>query len=602
MLFYFIFIFSKIFLSKSIEGIDLCSKYNPLTKLCIKCKYDIYTPDTEGGCQYSRKCELGANHCIECLDGKTCKECDIGYFPDENGGCSMTNNCEISYKGQCLECKQNYVLVGLRNYYQPINDYLKICKPLNSDDLLYCKSISYDRGNCLECEDGYYNTGDKKCSKTEYCSKASFGVCKMCIYGYYLNKKQEKCIKESGNFVNCKISNDGIKCDECKDDFFFDDNGKCVFSNFCADGYNYQCKKCREGYYITAYQDICTTEKNCYIGRKDIGICTQCIENYCIDFKDGKCKSNLEDNDFKYCRTADGKCTDCISGKYLGQDKKCSNSINCEKSEKGICIKCIDNFYLGLDNLCSNVENCIYSDENFNCSECKDNYYYNRADHKCKIAEGKLKNCKYGYEEHCEKCKTGFYLNNNDNLCYSNKEQNDFYKCEIREGDYCILCIEGYFLGNIDQKCSKAKNCDIIENENRCKICSETYCLDSKNGFCIDNDYIYDIEKIFYFRCNKTNSESTECEVCLEGYELRDGLCFDEKHCKERNKDGKCTKCQKMGEEHYEQCLSDIFGCVEGYYDVNCLECNDLSDVGECTGCMAGFELDNYNNCVSIKN
>ena len=34
-----------------------------------------------------------------------------------------------------------------------------------------------------------------------------------------------------------------------------------------------------------------------YDGRKDLGICTECDTNYCIDFKDGKCKSNQDNED-----------------------------------------------------------------------------------------------------------------------------------------------------------------------------------------------------------------------------------------------------------------------------------------------------------------
>ena len=52
----------------------------------------------------------------------------------------------------------------------------------------------------------------------------------------------------------------------------------------------------------------CTTEENCFSGRRDIGTRTQCTDRYYIDFKDGKCKSNEEDNDFKYCKIAEGKC------------------------------------------------------------------------------------------------------------------------------------------------------------------------------------------------------------------------------------------------------------------------------------------------------
>ena len=90
-------------------------------------------------------------------------------------------------------------------------------------------------------------------------------------------------------------------------------------------------------------------------------------------------------------------------------------------------------------------------------------------------------------------------------MYYSNKEQSEFYNYEISNGDYCIECNDEYYLGKIDHKCSKVENCDVIENENRCKIFSE-FCLDGKDGFCKDNDYINDIEKLFYYRCNKTNS------------------------------------------------------------------------------------------------
>ena len=85
-----------------------------------------------------------------------------------------------------------------------------------------------------------------------------------------------------------------------------------------------------------------------------------------------------------------------------------------------------------------------------------------------------------------------------------------------------------------------------------------------------------------------------------EGYELKIGLCFDDQHCIERNENGSCKRCQKFEDEYYEQCLNDIFGCIEAYYDENCLECNDLSEVGYCTGCMEGFELDKDDYCIEI--
>ena len=608
MLFYFAFyIFFKIVFSAPTcrSGLNNCLKCNPISSLCIKCEKDIYTPDKNGGCEGKKMCVFGNNHCLECLeDEKLCKECDIGYFPDQNGGCSITDNCEISYKGECLKCKENYLLIGRMNYY--LFDKNKLCKPFSSDDLQNCKTINLEKGKCSTCQDGYYLTGlDQKCTKIQFCAISSFGVCQKCSYGYYLDKKQQKCLRQNAIFLNCKISYEGIKCDECYDDYYFDTKGKCVNSNYCSEGDNlFRCKKCIDGYYLTEYGGTCTTEKNCYSGRNDIGVCTLCTDNYYIDFKDGKCKSNQEENDLKNCKVADGICKECKVGFYLGQqDQKCSNSVNCLKSEKGICSECINGYYLGLDNKCTNVEHCIYSDNFYNCIECEDKYYYNKGDKKCKYAEGKFSNCKYGYEDkYCERCKDNFYLNKKDNLCYSNQEKNDFYRCAIsnNDGKCCIQCIDNYYLGQLDNKCSKIEFCSITENEERCLICDETYCLDAKNGKCEDNDEINNLEKKFYFRCNKTNIESTACEVCLEGFELKDGLCFDDQHCVERNKDGSCKLCKKSEGEYYEQCLSDIFGCIEGYYDEYCLKCDDLSNVGECTECMENYFFNEYNKCVEI--
>ena len=601
-----LFILFKMFFSEPNckKGLNNCSKCNPITKLCIKCEKDIYTPDRDGGCEYSKKCVLGTNHCIECLENeKFCKKCDEGYFPDENGGCSITDNCEISYKGECLKCKENYILIGNMNYYISIIGKNNLCKPYSSDDLKNCKSINLERGKCNVCEDGYYlGESDKKCTKTEFCSVSSFGVCQRCNNAHYLDKKQNKCILENDNFKNCKISNDGTKCDECEDDYYFDDEGKCVFSNFCSKGETYKCNKCKEGYYLTQYGGVCTTEENCYSGRKDVGVCTSCNDGFCLDFKDGKCKSNKENNDLQFCRFAEGKCTQCDYGYYLTQeDIRCCNSSSCLKSDNGVCTQCIKDYFLTLDKRCVTVEHCIYTDSYYYCIECENNFYYDKTDRKCKTAEGNFKNCKYGSKT-CEKCKDNFYLNKKDNLCYSNQENNEFKKCAISDynGEHCSECIDGYNIGSMDSKCSKAEYCAIIDNEERCLICDDSYCLDSKNGSCVDNDIINDPEKLFYFRCNKTNKDSTACEVCLEGSELKDGLCIDNEHCSEKNSDGTCKRCKKFEDEDYEQCLNKIFGCVEAYFDPNCLECDDLEDIGYCTKCIDGYELDKYKKCYEI--
>ena len=101
----------------------------------------------------------------------------------------------------------------------------------------------------------------------------------------------------------------------------------------------------------------------------------------------------------KYCKIADEKCYECISGTYLGKDNKCSLSKNCLESDKGICIQCLDNYHLDLENKCTNIDKCIYIDYTSNffetCLECEDNYYYNITSRKCEKEYEYFENVKY---------------------------------------------------------------------------------------------------------------------------------------------------------------------------------------------------------------
>ena len=593
-------LFLKISLSSSacLEGENHCSKCNPITKLCIKCDLNIYSPDKKGGCKHAHKCEIGLNQCDECNENRElCKKCIEGYFPDENGGCSYTDNCEISYKGKCLECKKEYILIGQNDYYS--NNAIKICKSLNFGDLKNCEEINQITGICQKCKEGYYlNEGDKKCTSTENCYESVYDVCTKCNKNYYLDKKDNQCKNQIGVFEYCKESINSKTCDICENNYYFDEKGKCIGINFCKTSINLNfCEKCIDGYFLSENNNSCVSTDNCLDGDKDIGICKTCKDNYYLDYEDGKCKSNQEDNDFKYCTYVDNDiCLKCSYWNYLGEDHKCSSTKNCAESRNGTCISCINNYYLGLDFNCFNVENCIYSN-GYICLECRDNYYYDRKERKCKIGENNFKNCKSGDStSFCESCKDDFYLNKTDNLCYSNKDYGPYYKCsvtDINSGE-CFDCIEGYYFGIEDKKCSLIEGCAISENENKCLKCEEYYCLDVKTGQCSYNDEIEDKEKKFYFRCNRTNEEGTKCEACDDNLNIdENGLCIDYEHCTEKNEDGTCKKCQNDNEGTY--CLNKEFGCVDITYTKKCLECDNLFDFFSCTKCMDGYTLNNGN-------
>ena len=458
----------------------------------------------------SKKCEIGKNYYDECnQETNLCKICEIGYYPDENGGCSYTDNCEISYMGECLKCKNDYILIG-------VNTTLKICKSLITPDLINCKIINLTNGFCNSCEEGYFlNKGDKRCIKTENCYKSKYGNCIDCISGYYLSKKENKCIKQENNFLHCVETLDGENCERCDNNYFFDDEGKCVSTNFCSKSNNFECKECISGYFLTENK-ACSKDKNCLNSYLDTGICYWCSDNYYLN-QENKCISYSDsDNELKYCKIFSNKCIKCDENYTFDEEGKCAKSKNCAESDNGICSLCSKGYYLGLDKKCTNKEHCIYSSYDYFCNECEDNYYWDKYNNIFKLVGDnlKFKNCKLtfnGYQ--CSSCKKGFYFNNTDSLCYDNNIKNKYYKCSRVYAGICNECEEGYFFGYGDYKCSKIEFCLKSQDENTCTQCRPNYCLDGKKNICIDNKIIN--ESINYYRCLKQMKK-----VCVKNVKI----------------------------------------------------------------------------------
>ena len=600
-IFSFIFLYPILIQKSCKEGSNNCIRCNSLTNICTKCILDIYSPDEDGGCTPSGKCLIGKNYCEECnLEGTKCNKCEIGYYPDDNGGCSYDENCEISYKGNCLKCKLDFILVGE-------NQGFKICKSIFSNDLFNCEIINNKTGLCQSCKEGFFlNNGDKKCSYSENCYESIYGRCTLCNKGYYLNVKENICKWQSGPLLFCRESLDGKKCEVCDEDYFFDEKGNCTSVNYCSEG-NGKCKKCIDNYYLTKDSNACTPEKNCYSGDAMSGICNYCIGNYYIDVKDRKCRSNKEINELFHCIKADNyKCIECENEYYLSEDNKCTFTKNCAEVDNGKCVACSKGYYLGLDNKCTDIEHCIYSEIN-RCKECEDGFYLNSTSEKClEYIEG-FENCKltaYNVNEseyYCYYCKNGFYINQTDHLCYNNQDKdNNFYKCLITDinGEYCITCENNYYIGYKDNKCSKIYGCLLSENEDKCLECDGRHCLDVKTGKCVNNEEIKIEEEKFYYRCKRTNEEGSRCDVCLENYELREnGLCVDIMHCVEEE-NGNCVQCQNN--RTYSSCLNSDFGCVPTSY-MKCIECNNNLDFDICTKCPDNYTL-NEGICIRVNN
>lgn len=561
------------------EYFSNCEKCNPLTNLCVKCRSDNYFPNDKGNC--SPKCILGKNYCNQCDEQENlCINCELGYFPDKIGSCSLINNCEISSKGKCLKCESDYILIG------KYDDAFQICKSRNSEEFKNCKYIDSDSGLCGECEDEYFLTpGNSKCIKTQNCYDSAFGICTQCIEGFYLNKKNNECLKIEDSFFYCKQTLDEKNCDNCNFGYYMAEDEQCSPTINCAKTEKGKCIECSFGKILTV-NNVCTEEPNCYNADKDTGLCNLCSTNYYIDLKDRKCKINTEDNELKYCKIFDNTCTGCENGYYLDQDLKCASTKNCLESDLGICKKCKEGYHLIQNDKCSNIEHCKFAEtEKYSCDECEDGYYFNTLKNSCEIADGIFENCKIAtfYSNVCTECKDEYYLNKTDLLCYDNTQDEQFYHCKNTDNDgiECGECIEGFFLNSGDKKCGRVQYCKFSENEERCKECNEYYCLNLKNGFCYDNDFMEKEEDKIYIACNYTNKDGTACEKCLEGYEVgENGYCIDVSHC-EKRENGLCVKCK---DDEYGNffCANSIFGCLE-IFTAYCLKCEDFSNLYACT-------------------
>ena len=391
------------------------------------------------------------------------------------------------------------------------------------------------------------------------------------------------------------------------EEFYKSNDGRIISTNFCdKSNKDNLCIKCINGFYLSKDKMSCTKEINCVTGDKKTGLCNWCIDNYYLDLKDRKCKPYSEKEDIKYCKILnEGICSECDKYYYLTRDNKCSISANCSKSKNTLCLKCLEGFHLGLDKKCIDVKRCIYSKNN-ECIECEDGYYYNRVNRTCKKAIGNFTNCKsnsYYSKKKCAICKDNYYLSLYDYLCYDNTKKGPFYKCQISNsnGKLCQVCIKDYFIGRLDSRCNKVEGCFRSQNENKCLECGDFYCLDN-NGKCINNYYVISEDKKYYYRCKKLNEKGNSCMTCENELKVnKEGVCFDDIHCEEKDDKGFCKKCKKDNPNgYYSYCLNRDFGCIDSFHK-NCIRCDDILNLDICTECEEGFKIDKEGRCIKIK-
>lgn len=437
--------------------------------------------------------------------------------------------------------------------------------------------------------------------QVDHCLETSGGICISCELGYYLSNNLCKDAYLTPAFHNCKETNNGISCTACNDGYFFSKNGECVNTQNCKKSHKRLsfCEECDEGFYLSSNGLFCSSSPNCIYGDIETGKCLDCKDGFYLDLNDNQCKSNQENDKFKNCKKGGEKCDECIYKYYLGEDGLCSLSKDCANSDQeGRCLKCSEGFFLSsYDNKCTMIENCLKADINFQCKECEKFLLLNNSNSECKQVKewdySVLLNCKNTDETgiRCNECKKNYFLNMKNNLCVLNKYMKKFKNCAKSDetGEFCELCEDTYYLGSEDKLCTSTIGCAFSEN-GICKKCGYSFCLNGKN-VCIPNDK-YE-ENSIYYKCQKTNSLNTECIFCEDGFILQNGKCLDTLNCKERP-NGNCVKCRKN------YCLNSLHGCSNINID-HCVRC-DNDDLSKCTGCEAGYRLDEEKNvCVRCK-
>ena len=238
------------------QGCEICSEFK-----CYQCRvgYFIYDFKTEECHQNSRQC-TSLSKCVKCLEGYfhdgICDRCpDYCKYCISSSECSycrspfdldpVTKQCYFYYDENCIEfnrngclaCAESYFLIGKLCVFNNCNEFSKDGECINckqnyilnngkcesKDD---CVGFQYSSNRCLMCEPGpgYYLGNDGKCHRCpQNCTNCfTDKICLFCTTGYrvtYLGL----CIPCSENCNFC----DETGCVACTPTFT-NINGSCV--------------------------------------------------------------------------------------------------------------------------------------------------------------------------------------------------------------------------------------------------------------------------------------------------------------------------------------------------------------------------------------
>ena len=643
---------------------ESCAKCEgPLNNQCLSC----YTPETNSNhaylynkqclssCPdgtYPKKQSDGYYKCLSCY--KNCKTCSQGGVAS-NMNCDTCDEKYIHFAKNCFkECDSNSKSFYLPesneisscyesyDYYIEENTYECIYKG-NLEGFFLSNSttglISHCHSDCKTCSQNYTesNSNCDSC-KNENMNFFEGNCISTCPEGYYSleksssnNKKQckkcyDKCLTcNSGPIYNNLNLLTNMNCISCKKEVDPNDPNNLIEKYIQGNG--------------NCFPIIIYTEEKITFDVSDINIGES--EKTCLDygksifFGEYQCSSKppntfyVLDNEentgvVKYC---DGACSSC-----LGEKNSITQDTNCIECSEGYFktedsnTNCIlenlipenyfknanDNIYYRCYINCKKCRN-FFDDvnNNMNCDECIENYYflYNTKNcysmdfiqdnndyyfssddskfHKCYSSCSK---CNIGgtvSNHNCEECINNYYFEDNTKNCYDiSYVNNGFYldNFTLNEGELPKFkkCYEN---------CSTCNNY-LIDDEMNCVLCKTNYYKINGTNNCYKNDIL---DQGYYFKSNLFFPCEENCLTCSNGKTIFNEI-----------ESNNCLSCDKLNKGLY--LVNELNNCEpisytnNGYYlkeDSNGIEilykCHET-----CSLCDNGKEGDNH-NCLACE-
>ncbi|GAB1226950.1 hypothetical protein ENUP19_0312G0002 [Entamoeba nuttalli] len=461
---------------------------------CIKCKSEYYL-NSKHECQENL-------HCTKINNQSHCVECGYGYYLNSQYECTIyTNGCKIGNEAYCYQCEEGYVNVngecqGMNKCKKSERNYCLKCSngyKIENNKCVEDKEECYYEGNeCVSCSNGYtLNNGkcvrkENKNGKNEeiYCENGKYinnNTCIECTESSICNSDDielkckdnqqldnNKCINETCEEGKIKDQNGKCntiisycsnelyvngKCVECSTTYSPNSKGECINTiiEHCEEQNTYGCKRCSDGYYLTANMKCSGCDDNCKTCYGSSTYCMSCSSDKYLS-SNRTCQSNEELNGKCLQLLADGSgCGICNKG-YYRNGKGCSKCedkcATCNQKDK--CTICADKYFMNLIGECKSIEDvegCKGEiDKEYGCRECSEGYYLiNKECSKCK------ENCTTcSRKNECNSCEDEFVLRNKECIYYLN-----INKCKEAKNNKCQKCSFWYGTNEEGTECHK---------------------------------------------------------------------------------------------------------------------------------------------------